>query len=128
MEQELQSLETEARKSLQSLDDKSLLEDFRIRYLGRKGKFSTIMRQLGTVAAEDRPRVGQLANSIKAEIEKLFEEKQQTLNASPDAAEIPRRTRSYPAWTLPCTRQTASDQPGDARDLCNLRKSRIFRS
>jgi phenylalanyl-tRNA synthetase alpha chain len=79
MEQELQSLETEARESLQELNDKNLLEDFRIRFLGRKGKFSTIMRQLGTVSADDRPRVGQLANSIKAEIEKLFEDKQRTL-------------------------------------------------
>lgn len=79
MEQELQNLETEARKVLHSLDDKSLLEDFRIRFLGRKGKFSTIMRQLGTVSADDRPRMGQLANSIKADIEKLFEEKQQAL-------------------------------------------------
>jgi len=80
MEQELQSLETEAREGLQALSDKTLLEEFRIRYLGRKGKFSTIMRQLGSVSAEDRPRVGQLANSIKAEIEKLFENKQKALN------------------------------------------------
>ncbi len=82
MEQELQSLETEAKESLQGLNDNNLLEEFRIRYLGRKGKFSTIMRQLGTVSAEDRPRVGQLANSIKAEIEKLFEDKQQALKAA----------------------------------------------
>jgi len=80
MEQELQSLESEARESLQGLSDKNLLEDFRIRFLGRKGKFSTIMRQLGTVSAEDKPRMGQLANSIKAEIEKLFEEKQLSLD------------------------------------------------
>lgn len=80
MEKELQSLETEARESLQGLNDKNLLEDFRIRFLGRKGKFSTIMRQLGTVSADDRPRMGQLANSIKAEIEKLFEDRQQALN------------------------------------------------
>ena len=97
MEQELQSLEIEARQSLQSLDDKSLLEDFRIRFLGRKGKFSTIMRLLGTVAAEDRPRVGQLANSIKADIEKQFAEKQQALNASPEGA----RSLAGPDLTLP---------------------------
>lgn len=79
MEQELKSLETEARQCLQGLDDKNLLEEFRIRFLGRKGKFSTIMRQLGTVSTEDRPRMGQLANSIKAEIEKLFEDRQHAL-------------------------------------------------
>ncbi len=82
MEQELQSLETEARQSLQNLNDQNLLEEFRIRFLGRKGKFSSIMRQLGTVSAEDRPLIGQLANSIKAEIERLFEDKQQAIAAS----------------------------------------------
>lgn len=82
MEQELQSLETEARQSLQDLNDQNLLEEFRIRFLGRKGKFSSIMRQLGTVSAEDRPRIGQLANSIKAEIERLFEDKQYAIAAS----------------------------------------------
>jgi phenylalanyl-tRNA synthetase alpha chain len=80
MEQELHNLEIEATDCLQGLDDKSLLEDFRIRFLGRKGKFSTIMRQLGTVSADDRPRMGQLANSIKADIEKHFDDKQRALN------------------------------------------------
>jgi len=97
MEQELQSLETEARECLQGLSDKNLLEDFRIRFLGRKGKFSTIMRQLGTVPAEDRPRVGQLANSIKADIEKLFEEKQQALNAATGRS----TSQAGPDLTLP---------------------------
>lgn len=80
MEQELQSLETEARQSLQELSDKGQLEEYRIRFLGRKGSFAAIMRQLGNVAADDRPRLGQLANSIKADIEKLFEEKKQGLD------------------------------------------------
>ena len=97
MEHELQNLEAEARESLQGLDDKTLLEDFRIRFLGRKGKFSTIMRQLGTVAADDRPRMGQLANSIKAEIEKLFENKQQALNDAVGSS----GSQSGPDLTLP---------------------------
>ena len=97
MEQELQSLETEARESLQGLNDNILLEEFRIRFLGRKGKFSTIMRQLGTVAAEDRPRVGQLANSIKTEIEQLFEDKQKALNEAAGSS----ATHTGPDLTLP---------------------------
>jgi len=73
MENALQNLETEARSQLEHLSDDLQLEEFRVRFLGRKGDFSTLMRQLGSVAAEDRPRVGQLANTIKAEIERLFE-------------------------------------------------------
>ena len=76
MEQELQRLQQEAASSLARIDDPVQLEAFRVRYLGRKGGLLTgIMRQLGSVAAADRPRLGQLANEIKQEIERLFEEK-----------------------------------------------------
>ncbi|SDO96346.1 phenylalanine--tRNA ligase subunit alpha [Desulforhopalus singaporensis] len=75
MEKELQSLATEAKDFLQNLKDKAEAEEFRIRFLGRKGHFTSIMRSLGNVAAEDRPRLGQMANQVKAEVEKLFEQK-----------------------------------------------------
>jgi phenylalanyl-tRNA synthetase alpha chain len=72
MEQELHNLEAEARETLSSRVTRQQLEEFRIRISRPKGQFSTVMRSLGKVDKEDRPRIGQLANSIKAEIEKLF--------------------------------------------------------
>ncbi len=80
MEQELHSLQSEALKQLDTLSEQAHLEDFRIQYLGRKGKFSSVMKMLGKVSKEDRPRLGQLANSVKQEIEKLFKEKQSSLS------------------------------------------------
>ena len=82
MENDLRNLEAEARKGLELLTAADHLEPFRVRFLGRKGAFSTIMRQLTSLSPEDRPRVGQLANSIKAEIENLFEEKRSALTGS----------------------------------------------
>lgn len=82
MENELKSLETEAKECLATLSDDTQAEDFRIRFLGRKGQFSTIMRSLGSVSAEDRPRLGQLANSVKSEIENLFEQKKIEIKSS----------------------------------------------
>jgi phenylalanyl-tRNA synthetase alpha chain len=96
MENELRSLEAEARKGLEQLTDAAHLEAFRVRFLGRKGAFSTIMRQLTSVSAEERPRVGQLANSIKADIETLFEEKKSRLSATK-----PGIGRSTPDLSLP---------------------------
>ena len=76
MEQELHRLQQEAASSLAQIDDPAQLEAFRVRYLGRKGGLLTgIMRQLGSAAAADRPRLGQLANEIKQEIELQFEDK-----------------------------------------------------
>ena len=93
MEHELQSLDREARQQLAGITEIGQLEDFRIRFLGRKGEFSTILRQLGTVSDVDRPRLGQMANSIKKEIEELFENRQeairQTAATTVDAASRP---------------------------------------
>ena len=76
MEQELHRLQQEAASSLAQIDDPAQLEAFRVRYLGRKGGLLTgLMRQLGSAAAADRPRLGQLANELKQEIERQFEEK-----------------------------------------------------
>ncbi len=97
MEQGLQSLKTEATESLHQLDAAGQLEEFRVRYLGRKGQFSTIMKQLGTVSTEDRPRLGQLANNIKKEIEVLFEEKKNAIAL----ANIQTTDSSAPDLTLP---------------------------
>ena len=95
MEQELQSLAREAREELEALNDAGQLEEYRVQYLGRKGRFSTIMRQLGTVPAEERPRVGQLANQYKGELEEAFAAKLNVLKASRAASD------SRPDLTLP---------------------------
>ncbi|MDP3478584.1 MAG: phenylalanine--tRNA ligase subunit alpha [Desulfoprunum sp.] len=98
MELELQSLEKEARQQLEALSDSAGLEEFRIRYLGRKGQFSTILRQLGTVTTDDRPRLGQLANTVKEQIEALFAERQAAINSSDDQSED---FSKFPDLTLP---------------------------
>lgn len=83
MESELQQLKSEAESALQEITDAAELEPFRIKYLGRKaGLLSTVMRQLGTVPREDRPRLGQLANTIKKEVSELFERKKEELTAA----------------------------------------------
>ena len=65
MEEELKRLEQEAGTALQEITDATGLEPFRVKYLGRKGLFSTVMRQLGQVPKEERPRIGQLANQYR---------------------------------------------------------------
>lgn len=75
MENELLRLKQEACEVLEKVQDAAALESFRIQFLGRKGGLLTnAMRQLKSVAADDRPRLGQLANEIKQAVELRFEE------------------------------------------------------
>ena len=75
METQLRALQQEAIQALKQIDTVAELEAFRVAYLGRKGgKITGMLRQLGTVAPEDRPLIGNLANEIKKDIEQRFEE------------------------------------------------------
>lgn len=75
MEDELLKLKHRAEEALEKIASAADLEAFRIQFLGRKGGLLTgVLRQLKSVAAEDRPRLGQLANDIKQVVEQRFEE------------------------------------------------------
>ena len=82
MEEELLRLKTECLEALASLNRKDELEPFRVKYLGRKGLFPNVMRQLGQAATEDRPRLGKLANEVKQALEEAFSLKQEALGAA----------------------------------------------
>ena len=82
MEEELQRLKAEAMARLEEISQAAELEEFRIKYLGRKGAFSGLMKQLGKVDPADRPRMGQLANSVKQEMEEAYAGRQEVLSGS----------------------------------------------
>ena len=86
MEQELLQLQAEAETKLSTLENLKDLEELRVRYLGRKGLFTSLLRQLGQVSAEDRPRLGKLANQIKEELDQKFTAKKSELAESDTGA------------------------------------------
>ena len=45
------------------------LEQLRVKYLGKKGELTAILKQMGKLAPEERPVMGQLANSVRAALE-----------------------------------------------------------
>ncbi len=96
MKQELELIRSDAATTLDAVQDGDQLESFRIDYLGRNGKISALMKQLGTVAKEDRPRLGQLANEVKKEIEKAYELKQKELVAGKSSGNDARIDLSLP--------------------------------
>ena len=83
MEDELLRLKGEAAADLARAGMEEL-EPFRVKYLGRKGLFTSVMRQLGQVSAEERPRLGKLANDIKLELEQAFVARQEELGVGVD--------------------------------------------
>jgi phenylalanyl-tRNA synthetase alpha chain len=69
---DLEALAEEARHSIAQAADERALEELRVRYLGKKGEISAVLRGMGTLAAEERPRVGEVANRVRDEVESLL--------------------------------------------------------
>ncbi len=80
---EIDKVHTEARIELAAINTPELLEQFRIKYLGANGAFKAMMKLLGQVPREQKPAVGQKANTARTEIEAAFEEKKSSLAATP---------------------------------------------
>ena len=51
-------------------------ESVRIRFLGKKGELTSVLRGMGAVAPEDRPKMGQLVNEVREKIEAAIAEKE----------------------------------------------------
>jgi len=63
----------DALADLKKVTDLTTLEEFRIKYLGRKGQIIQMLSQIGRLPPEQKPQAGQLANKIKKEVTKAFE-------------------------------------------------------
>ncbi len=74
MRKKLLEMEKRAVKEIESVYDQSGLEKFRIAYLGKKSPIVSAMKGLKDLPTEERPEVGQLANRIKTNLFKLYEE------------------------------------------------------
>ncbi len=73
MEGRLETLRQEALATLETARTEEEVEAVRVRYLGRKGELTGLVRSLRDVPAEERPRVGSLLNRIKEELEEKIE-------------------------------------------------------
>lgn len=80
MEKQIEELRSNAiaaiDKAAKSLND---LNDIRVKYLGKKGELTSILRGMGKLSAEDRPRIGQIVNKARQELEDLIAEKNEQL-------------------------------------------------
>ncbi len=75
MEDRLGSIEEEALRAIEEAKDKDGLEKIKVRFLGRKGLLTEILKGLGRLPKEERPKIGRLANEIKFKIERAITER-----------------------------------------------------
>ena len=88
MQEKLMEIKENALKSLTEVSDSSSLDEIRVKYLGKKGELTTILRSMGSLSKEERPIVGKLVNEIKAELEAKIEEVAKAIKEKEKAAKL----------------------------------------
>ena len=74
MKEKLEQIKAEAVAKIQEADVPEKLNDVRVKFLGKKGELTAVLKGMKDVAPEERPKVGQLVNDTRAAIEELLEE------------------------------------------------------
>ncbi|MBW8002081.1 MAG: phenylalanine--tRNA ligase subunit alpha [Planctomycetes bacterium] len=79
---QFEKIGSEALEDLKKVKDLDSLEQFRIKYLSRKGLVTQMLSQIGKFPAEQKPKAGQLANKVKGKVTKAFEQIKNSLSGS----------------------------------------------
>lgn len=79
---DIENLGTTALEELKEVNDLDALEQYRIKYLGRKGEVTQLLSQIGKFPKEERPQAGQLINKIKKSVNEKFDSKKDSLGTS----------------------------------------------
>lgn len=77
MKERLEALRAEALEALQQVTDPGALNELRIKYLGKKGGLTEILRGMGGLSVEERPVIGQVGNEVRGAIEAAIDELQE---------------------------------------------------
>ena len=82
MKEQLAQIKQQAMEALQQAQTPAQLEELRVRFLGKKGELTAVLKQMGKLSPEERPVMGQLANAVRAEIEEMLEKQKAAAQAA----------------------------------------------
>ncbi len=92
MEQRLRQLTQEALGALEGANSPEEINEVRVKYLGKKGELTQVLRGMGALSAEERPRVGQMANEVREQIEAALENRNQQAKEAEKARKLAAET------------------------------------
>ena len=73
MQDQLEEIRKKAKEEIKNAQDAKQLDEVRVKYLGKKGELTAVLRGMGGLSPEERPVVGSLVNQIRDELEMLIE-------------------------------------------------------
>ena len=88
MKEALNSISLAASEAVAAASNEAEIEEIRVKYLGKKGELTAILKQMGSLSPEERPKMGALVNEAKQELELLIADKKDALKAAAQEAKL----------------------------------------
>ncbi|MCF0125372.1 MAG: phenylalanine--tRNA ligase subunit alpha [Clostridia bacterium] len=79
MKEKIANIKENSLAEIKNSKDLKSLSDLKVKYLGKKGELTLVLREMGKVSPEERPQIGSLVNQVRDELNELFEEKEKML-------------------------------------------------
>ena len=82
MKAQIEQIKQQAMSALEAAASLAELDEVRVRFLSKKGELTAVKKQMGKLSPEERPIMGQLVNSVSAQIEDLLKNRKESLEAA----------------------------------------------
>jgi len=82
MKEQIAKIKAEALSALEQTQAAADLDALRVKYLGKKGELTAVLKQMGSLSPEERPQMGALVNEVKANLESALEKQAKRLEAA----------------------------------------------
>mgnify|MGYP004554909451 FL=1 len=88
MKEQIEQIKVNALKEIEQAKDLKELNEANVKYLGKKGELTAVLRGMGALSAEERPVIGNLVNVVRDELEKAISEKEEKFKAEEMEAKL----------------------------------------
>ncbi|MDJ0796800.1 MAG: phenylalanine--tRNA ligase subunit alpha [Calothrix sp. MO_167.B12] len=92
LEAQLLALQQEGEKAISAANTLESLEELRVSYLGKKGQMGTLLRSMGKLSAEEKPKIGAIANTVKEALQASLDKQRHALEAAKIQAQLKTET------------------------------------
>ncbi len=82
MKEQLELIRQQALAAMDEVSTPAALDELRVKFLGKKGELTAVLKQMGKLSPEERPIMGQMVNTVKAELEAKLEERKSAIDAA----------------------------------------------
>ena len=76
MKEQIAKIKENSIKEIEECKNQKDLNELKVKYVGKKGELTTVLRGMGALSPEERPVIGSLVNEVRDELNKLFENKE----------------------------------------------------